>query len=158
MQQCQVWINYKDRWYPGILETWNRRNGALRYWITYAVPVNGWPGGWYEAALSDESDDPTAKTKAGQSGLWLHVPTRNCLQRSTSGRHLRARSVSPAWGNIIQPDEEARAASYRRVSSVRGPPRNGTSVPLWAVPGHGKQTVAGLAIQSDCRKSINPGK
>ena len=54
----KVWIKYKDRWYPGILETWNRRNGSLRMWITYAVPVNGWPGGWYDSVLSDEGDDP----------------------------------------------------------------------------------------------------
>lgn len=54
----RVWIKHKDRWYPGVVETWNRRDGVLRCWVTYAVPVNGWPGGWYESPLGDEGEDP----------------------------------------------------------------------------------------------------
>jgi hypothetical protein len=58
--QDRVWIQYKNRWYPGVVETWNthNRDGVLRCWVTYAVPVNGWPGGWYESVLGDVGDDP----------------------------------------------------------------------------------------------------
>lgn len=54
----RVWIQYKDRWYPGALETWIHHDGVLRCWVSYAVPVNGWPGGWYTSPLGDEGDDP----------------------------------------------------------------------------------------------------
>jgi len=30
------------------------------YWVSCAVPVNGWPGGWHEA-LVDEGDDPNGE-------------------------------------------------------------------------------------------------
>ncbi|MFC5179425.1 hypothetical protein [Nocardioides taihuensis] len=58
--QDKVWVRYKDRWYPGVLETWNREKGALRCWVSYAVPINGWPGGWYQfgEVLHDLDGDP----------------------------------------------------------------------------------------------------
>lgn len=44
-------------------------------------------------------------------------------------------------------------ASFHRVSSVRGSATKRHAKALWAVPGgHGVPIVAGLALQSDCRK------
>lgn len=71
----RVWIQYKDRWYPGILETWNRREGVLRYWVTYAVPVNGWPGGWYETVLGDDGDDPNSQGQDWTTRVQAAIPT-----------------------------------------------------------------------------------
>ncbi|WP_154402274.1 hypothetical protein [Ornithinimicrobium cavernae] len=63
----RVWVKERDRWYPGILETWNTRNGVRRFWVSYAVPVNGWPGGWYEQMLAlGEGEDPN-----GEGKTWL---------------------------------------------------------------------------------------
>jgi len=55
----RVWVEERGRWYPSILETWNTRDGVLRFWVSYAVPVNGWHGGWYDNVLTvDEDEDP----------------------------------------------------------------------------------------------------
>jgi len=58
--EIRVWIMYKDRRYPGLLETWNERGGVLRGWVSYALPVNGYAGGWYAMAdiRTDEGDFP----------------------------------------------------------------------------------------------------
>lgn len=63
----RVWVEERGRWYPGVLETWNTRHGVLRSWVSYAVPVNGWPGGWYEVQnlLSvPEGEDPNDEGKS----------------------------------------------------------------------------------------------
>jgi hypothetical protein len=57
----KVWVEYGGRWYPGVLETWDRRDGVLRCWVSYAVPVNGWPGGWYADVLADAGHDPNGE-------------------------------------------------------------------------------------------------
>lgn len=63
----RVWVEERQRWYPAVLETWNTRNGVQRYWVSYAVPVNGWPGGWYERVLAlAEDEDPN-----GEGKTWL---------------------------------------------------------------------------------------
>ena len=63
----RVWVEERGRWYPGILETWNTRDRTLRFWVSYAVPVNGWHGGWYEHLLSvEEDEDPN-----GEDRSWL---------------------------------------------------------------------------------------
>jgi hypothetical protein len=60
----RVWVQYRERWYPGTLTSWNTRDGVLRGWVTYAVPVNGWPGGWY-AMDEVEADDGHARNDDG---------------------------------------------------------------------------------------------
>jgi hypothetical protein len=36
-----VWFEHCGSWYPSILEPGHRRDGVPRYWIRYAVPVDG---------------------------------------------------------------------------------------------------------------------
>ena len=62
----RVRIEYKARWYPGVIGTWDRLDGSLRCWVTYPVPVNGWPGGWYWSPLGDDGDEPN-----GEDRDWL---------------------------------------------------------------------------------------
>lgn len=62
-----VWVAERGRWYPGVLETWNTRDGVLRAWVSYSVPINGWPGGWYQVqdVLSvPEEEDPNDEGKS----------------------------------------------------------------------------------------------
>lgn len=71
--ELRVWIQYKERWYPGLLETWNERDGTLRGWVSYAAPVNGWEGGWY-AMTEVRSDDGDSPNNDGRT--WSDVATR----------------------------------------------------------------------------------
>jgi hypothetical protein len=64
--EMKVWISYRDRWYPGILDTWNTRDGVFRGWVTYSVPVNGWPGGWYDMSAI-RTDDGSAGNDDGRT-------------------------------------------------------------------------------------------
>lgn len=63
----RVWVEERGRWYPGVLETWDTRDRVLRAWVSYAVPINGWPGGWYKVqdVLSvPEDEDPNDEGKS----------------------------------------------------------------------------------------------
>lgn len=63
----RVWVEDRGCWYPGVLETWNTRDGALRAWVSYAVPINGWPGGWYkvqDVLIVPEDEDPNDEGKS----------------------------------------------------------------------------------------------
>lgn len=49
----RTWVIYKGRPYPGVIETWDYPD--LRVYVRYLVPVNGRPGGWFDASsLTDE--------------------------------------------------------------------------------------------------------
>lgn len=63
----RVWVEDRGRWYPGVLETWNTRDRVIRAWVSYAVPINGWAGGWYEVQellIVPEDEDPNDEGKS----------------------------------------------------------------------------------------------